>query len=216
LATNYRAAVTEQSVRDLTGLSATEASDSVISGVMTQAVVQLNHDACTRHRDWLVDFVSTERENLVDGSNTVFYTRFWPLGDYDDSGEIDTSDIVAYTIDDDGTRETVTVSSVNDAYLGKFTVSSAPVAGKDFYISYSSCPLSMSPADGLVKLALAKLTASVVYNRLNAGKVGSFRVGKVSVMRQSPAAEVYYNDYLKTVDSIRYKLLKHGRFAKEV
>jgi len=213
---NYRAAITEQDVRDLTGLTATEASDAVISGIMTHAIVQFNHDVQVQWKDWEVGFVSAERENDIDGSNTTFYTKYWPLGDYDDNGVIDTNDVEAYTIDSDGNRTVLTVSSIDDAELGKFTLSSAPPTDETFYITYASAPLKLNPLHPLMKLAVIKLTAAMVYTRIDASKIASFRVGKVAVMKQSPAFSKYYDDYKKTVSQILSRALRLGTFKKEV
>lgn len=216
MSTNYRAGITVQEVRDFIGLTDKQATDAIISGVMTYSIVQLNHDIGVRNSDWRVRTISTEKENKVDGSNTIFYTEHWPLGDYNDDGIIDSSDVEAYTIDSNGTRASVTVSAITDAGIGKITVSSAPASGTAFYLSYSSVPLDLSPINTLVKFAIIRLTAALVYTRIDASKVGSFRVGRVSVTKQSPAYTKYMFDYTSTIRQIRSKIFKEAKFDKVI
>ena len=69
----------------------------------------------------------------------------------------------------------------------------------------------MDPPHSLVKLACAQLAASLCYTRVDVGKIQSFRVGKVSVMRQSEAFTIFMRQYYDTINQIRSKIFKAER-----
>ena len=194
-------------VRTLTGLTETQISDSNVFSLIKYAMAQLNADIQVEHKDERLLYISLEKENDIDGSNTTFYTRNLLLGDKDNNGSVDTDDIEAYSLDSDGTRTSLTVSSIDDVELGKFTLASAPTEDKTYYINYFSTPLLAEPPHMLIRLACSYLTAALSYTRIDAAKCKRFRVGKISVMQQSDAFGTYMGKYRNVVDQISQTVL---------
>ena len=60
----------------------------------------------------ITDYISYDKENTIDGSNTSFWTQKYPIGDLDDDMDVDTDDIKVYQYSSDGTKTQVTVSSI--------------------------------------------------------------------------------------------------------
>jgi len=60
----------------------------------------------------------------------------------------------------------------------------------------------------LVKMACIQLSAALCFTRIDVKKVQSFRVGKVAVMKQSQAYEIYRKQYYDTINRIRSKVFK--------
>lgn len=189
-------------MRKLSDITSDELDDSGLYDVITYATKLLNRDIQIYIEDEKISYINGEKENLVDGSNTIFYTKNVFIGDADDDGEIDIDGLYAYTIDANGTRATATISSIDDARIGKFTLSSAPESTVNLYITYPYAPVNMQ-TNGLVKMACIYLTAALSSTKLDAGQMRTFRVGKTYVSREVSKFTDYMNKYLKLLDRIR-------------
>ena len=189
-------------VRTLTGLTESQISDSNLFSLIKYGMAQLNADIQVKHNNERLLYISNEKENTIDGSNTTFYTRHLLIGDKDNNGSIDSDDIEAYSLDADGTRTSLTVSSIDDVEIGKFTLSSAPEESNTYYINYFSAPLLAEPPHMLLRLACSYITAALSYTRINANKCQRFKVGKISVMQQSDAFGTYMGKYRNVLDQI--------------
>ena len=203
-----------QSVRDLTGLTTVQATESVISGCIQFATAEINADVQIKWDNENVCYISGEKKNTQDSSNTTFYTRHYPIGDRDNDGVISGIDVYAYTLDSDSARAEVVVSSIDDSELGKVTLSSAPSAGVSLYFSYYSSPVELVTPHALIKLATSRLAAALCFTRIDVSKVQSFRVGKVAVMKQSQAYDIYRKQYEGTLNRIRQEMFKTARGAE--
>ena len=101
---------TVQNVRDIGGLpNESDLPSTTISAILLFACKKVNHEI----------FVKVEDEQLQpvvdDSTTTKFYTRFYPLGDMNDSFTVNTdSVIVVDEIRTDDDRATLTVSAVDD------------------------------------------------------------------------------------------------------
>jgi len=195
-------------VRDLTGLTSGVLTDSQISGIIAHAAAQLNADIQVKWEDEQVVCISSEKENTLDGENTFFYTQHYPIGDGDNNQIISGVDVKAYTIDSSGNRVDYVVSGVIDASIGKVEVYPAPSSTETLYFTYYSSPVDMTEPHWLVKTACAQLAAALCYTRIDATKVQSFRVGKVAVMKQSQAFDVFMKQYYNTMNRIRNRVFK--------
>lgn len=205
-------------VRSLTGISQADLSDSIISGIIQHGTAQLNRDIQIYHKDEPVTYINNEKENAVDGVNKVYYVRRFPIGDRDDNGIISGADIYAHTIDSDGTRQQIVVSSISDSGTekgselgGPINLSIAPNRGDRLYFTYYSSPVDMETPHPLIRLACTQLAAALCFTRIDVTKVQSYRVGKVAVMKQSQAFDIYRRQYYETVDKIRSEILKVER-----
>lgn len=197
-----------QTVRDLTGLGSSQATDSVISGCIQFATAEINGDIQTKWENEKSAYIDGERKNTQDSSNTTFYVRHYPIGDRDNNGVISGIDVYAYTLDSDSARAEVVVSAIDDSELGKITLASAPSANVSLYFSYYSSPVELVTPHALIRLAASQLTAALCFTRIDVSKVQSFRVGKVAVMRQSQAYDIYRKQYEGTLNRIRQEMFK--------
>ena len=84
----------------------------------------------------------------------------------------------------------------------------APQVDERLYFSYFSSPVDMETPHPLVKLACTQLAASLAFTNVDARKVQSFRVGKVAVMKQSQAYDIYRKHYESTLNRIRQEMFK--------
>ena len=116
-------------------------------------------------------------------------------------------DVYAYVLDSDGTRTEHMVSGIVDDELGKIELFTAPASGRELFFTYYSAPISVELPHPLIKLAAIQRAAALCYTRIDASKVSSFRVGKISVMKQSDAYNIYMNQYYNTLTRIKKQLL---------
>jgi len=157
-------------VRDLTSITTSDLTDTELFNIIELAAIQLNGDIQTKRFEEEVLYIDETKDNTIDGSNTTFYTKFFPIGDLDNDMDVDTSDLEVYTIETDGTKTQVTVDSIiaND---GQFVLSAAPATSiSRLLVTYYSSPLSMSDPHSLIKLACIYLSAHYGYAKLNYGK----------------------------------------------
>lgn len=203
---------TIQDVRNLTGLSSSQISDEVISGIISCSVAQVNADIQIKWKDERIRFISNEKENLQDGSNTTFYTKEFPIGDADNNSFVSGADIYAYTLDSEGTRTQIIVTDIADSDIGKFTLASGPESSDAFFITYYSSPVDMIEPHKIINLATTQLTAALCFTNIDARKVHSFRVGKVSkVVNQEAAYKIYRGQYYETLIKVRSRIFKTER-----
>ncbi len=126
---------TTAKVRLISNIVIADVSDADVASLITEATALLNGDLNTRIVRERIDFLDNTRENEINGTNTTYYVKNWRdkfIGDSDDDGDVDTSDITVYQVTSAGTETTLTVSSItpND---GKFVLDSAPASS----ISYN-------------------------------------------------------------------------------
>lgn len=199
---------TPDEIRNLTGLTVSDATDAILSGIILHATAQLNGDIQNKWEDERVSTISTEKENELDSSNTTYYVQNYPLGDKTNNGSICGADVYAYTLDSDGTRAQIVVKTVDDAEFGKLTLNTAPASDVALYFTYYSSPVNMYEPNELVKLACIQLSAALAFTKIDVRKVRSFRVGKIAVTNQSEAFNIYRRQYYQTLDRIRSKIVK--------
>lgn len=100
--------------------------------------------------------------------------------------------------------------------IGKVSLASGPASNDELYFTYYSSPLDMTVPHALVKLACMQLTAALCFTQVDARKVHSFRVGKVSkLVQQDKAYSMYRNQYYDTINRIRGNIFKTAR-ARDV
>lgn len=194
--------VTTDEVRTITNISSSQISDADLSNIITFASYQLNEDLQIEIDRERVGYVSETKTNDIDGSNTTFYVKNNYIGDLDDDFDVTTSDIVMWK-EYLETKSYLTISSV-DVAEGSFTVSSAPANEGSYYVKYTYSKARMD-ASGLakkVKLAAAQLTAAWAYSKLNVGKAPRFRMGNLTVFRDTSAHKYWIDQYKETISKI--------------
>ncbi|MHA2202185.1 MAG: hypothetical protein ACW991_00715 [Candidatus Hodarchaeales archaeon] len=211
----YTENISGSDVRALTGVPVSVASDEVIGGLLPFAAAQLNEDIQVKYKDVKVTSVDSYRENKIDGSNTTFFVSDdkKPIGDYLSTGVISGGAVRAYVVRSGGTdssfqRVPIIVDSILDDEQGKFQLASAPLSSDQLFISWAHVPVELETPHPSVKVAICQLVAALAYTRVDAGKVSSFRVGKVRVMKQSEAFKKFMADYQATVTKILSEAVK--------
>jgi len=206
----YISNISADDIRILTGLSASDITDEDLNILKAYAATYFNHDVQIEYKDWRVESIDSFRENEQDDNNTTYWLPYYPIGDHNDDGSIDSGDVEAYVIEpDDGTGDSAwmktsyTVSEIIDDEWGKISLTSAPPSNGSLYFSWHSCPIELETPHPAAKLAIAQLTAALASSKLDVGKVANFRVGKVSVTKKSPDYQMYMTEYGKTITQIK-------------
>lgn len=184
---------TYSDVNLLTNVSSSDISDADITSIISKATIELNRKINIHEIREPVYYLDDTRKNSIDSSNTTFYVKNWKgkfLADLDNDGDVDTSDIIVYQVDSQGTETTLTVSSITHNE-GKFVLSSAPASGVRLYVTYDWAYKDVSTPDNLVKLACVFLTASYCYGKLNIGRSPRLRIGNKSIERDMDSPDYY-------------------------
>ena len=196
-------------VRLLAGISTNNINDEDLKAIMDIAVSQFNADVVYKVEDEQVIQISAEKTNPIDGSNTIFYAREVnnnpkSIGDRNNDGDVDEDDIYAYTLNSASprVRTAYTVSSLDSADTGKFTLASAPGTDETLFISYVVAPIDCATPNALVKLAFSQLCAIYVHSKLTATNLKKFRIGKVSIDGGSIGLEYAREGYRSALDKI--------------
>lgn len=180
---------TTANVRLISNISTAQISDPDLQSIIDDFAIGLvNSHIATEWRDERIRTISNEKENDINGTNTTFYTRHTPLCDLDDDGDVDSSDVEVYSLDSEGTRATLTVDSIDDSWIGKFSLDSAPAGNLDVFIKkYRSANVDVTTPHPMVRLACSLAATMFGVMRIEAGQYGSWRDGKVSMTKKMPA-----------------------------
>lgn len=195
-------------IRAITNLTSNEISDSEIQNLISYATYQINADIGATLYVRLGDFNFVSGN--VDGSNKTFTLRFSPIGDLNGDGNVDASDIEVWkkaNNEDQYTKMSNPIASIDDDEAGKITFSEAPSIDCDYIIKYVWFPI---PFDHyLIKKACAELTAYLCFLKLNLKDVESYRIGKVQVSKTArhPGLVSFYDRYQETLGKIRGKTI---------
>lgn len=195
---------TTANVRLLSNLITSDISDADVTSLITKATARLNRDINTRVIRERVVYIDRTRKNQIDGSNTTYYVRNWKgkyISDFDDDGDVDTSDITVYQVASDGTETTLTVSTITSAD-GKFVLSSAPISGVRLYVTYNWVYEDPATPGILIEQACTNLVIALSFEKINRGLSPSQVFGNVRLMRDMKAGSEFYKEYLNLVDKI--------------
>jgi len=188
-------------VRAMTNVTESQVTDTQLALLIEMASAQVNADINERHEDEEVKYINEEKSNEIDGTTITFYTRGYPIGDKENYYKITTDQVYAYTIDSDGLRHDISVSSI-DAEKGKVVLSRAINTNETLYFTYDSTPKLIDPPHRLVKLATIWLTAAFAYSKINLGKAPRFRQGPLTVFRDTTAHKEYMARYHNELERI--------------
>lgn len=204
-------------VRLVSGIDSDDINDADLRKLRDDvATPELNSDVQQVVKNERVRHISGVKENQINGSNKTFYLRelddsFVQLGDLNDDGVVDTSDVNFVLVDEDNdTRTDLTVVSIDDYDEGEFTVEKSngdAVKGEDGYIevSYAFSPVSMNDPDARVETACAQLTAAYAFTNIEASKLKNYSIGDVSINRQSEGYSIMRARYMETMRAINQR-----------
>ena len=197
-----------EDVRDITSIDSGQLSDTAVAKLITFASNQINSDMQIHHEDEEILYIDDEKENEIDGTNTEFYTKFFPVGDLNNDFDVDENDVNVYSIDNEGTRTLLTVSSLTPTN-GKITLSSAPSSDiAKLLVTYkqSQLRLDRSNLHPLVKTACSLLAGAWAFSKLNTGKSPHWRIGNTLVFRDTQAFNVMMNRYKQILMNINDRI----------
>lgn len=166
-------------IRSVCGISTTELSDDELSALMSIGVIAFNQECNIE-----VGGGNNEYELLTpsddDDTETVFFTKHFPIADMDGDASVSASaDVLVYDDDKQGTPSALTVSAI-DAKAGKITLSAA--ASGDVYAKYHWCPYAADSNE--VKMAFTWYISMMVWDRLIA-TAETVSQGGISVTRRN-------------------------------
>lgn len=191
-------------VRLISNLETADISDADVTSLISKATAILNGDINTPVVRERVDYIDRTRKNEINGSNTTFYVRNWRgkfIGDSDDDGDVDNSDITVNQVAADGTETTLTVSSVTSSE-GKFVLSSAPTSGVRLYVTYDWVYKDPTTPSTLIEQACSNLIVALSFEKINRGLSPSQVFGNTRLSRDMKAGSEFYKSYLGLVDKI--------------
>lgn len=198
-------------IRTLSGLTTSDISNDDLTTILGFATTKLNKDINVRVIRERIAGLDNTRRNLINNSNCVYYVKNWRdyyLGDLNNDGVVDTSDVIVYAVSGDGTETTPTIASVTPN-SGKFTLQTAQ-SGVTMYVTYSMALVDEYTPSEDITLAVSYLCGAMSYLKIDARKIANFSVGKVRVGAQSDAYNTFMDKYLNIINSIKDKPLKKG------
>jgi hypothetical protein len=194
-------------VRLITNLSTSDISDANLSSLIEYATYEINAAIGATMTAKLGD--SSYFLGDYDGANKTFAFRYSPLGDLNNDGTVDTSDIEVWSKPSTAnvytklTVGTATVASIDDHEFGKFTFTDVPSLNYDYVVKYTWFPIPFNHP--LIKRATAELTAYLAFLKSNLKDTDSYRLGKMEVRKTArhPGLVSFLDRYNQTLGQIR-------------
>ena len=181
-------------VRQLSDLEVDDISDAKISDLALIAWRDLQSKVGVRVVLEKVEKIDSTRENSIDGSNTVFFTRNSYrryMGDYDGDLALGIGDCEVWLIETNVSgKSEATVSAITSD--GKVTLETAPTASQEVYLNYIHLPLEFSPLDKMLLDATAYLTTAMAYGKLEARDYAKVGFRGLNIVRMPQG----YNNFL--------------------
>lgn len=192
-----------QDIYDFTNIECKKIDELTLSKYIELATAQINRDISVEICKEVIRQVDDTKLNTINGVNTTFYTQNYPIGDLNNDGEVTTEDIKVYSIDVDGTRTELSVTSITPN-TGQFVLSSAPTTTDlaRIELEYVVTPVTVHDPHPLVRLACIYLAAGYAYSKINIGKAKSMRFGTMSFIRHLESVD----EYMKKYDSIIFRI----------
>jgi len=194
-------------VRNLTNIEVADLLDEQIQETILLATAELNSAInCRVYREPVL-YIDQTRQNYIQGTQTEFYVRNFRgkfIADYDNDGFVDTDDLIVYVVDSVGNESIATVASI-DADNGKFTLSTAPAAGRYLYVTYAWSYVSEANPSKTLRLACALLSAAYCYAKINFGRAPQVAFGNLKIYRHMDAFDKYFKMYQNIVNRINAK-----------
>jgi len=181
-----------ETVRKLTDLDETDATDAEINDFLLMAQKELNSKLSTKVIREKIGYIDGYRKNEK-GVDLTYFVKNWNgkyLADFNFDNEINTSDVKVVQFDTNTELETeLTVSSIDIAGCS-FTLSSIPSQNVTLYVDYSYMSINPILPDGFLALATNYLASAYA---LVGEDDENIRFGNVSI---SPSVEGSKGDQL--------------------
>ena len=166
-------------IRSVSGISTTELSDDDLSGLASIAITMFNAEVAIE-----VGGADDEYELLVpaanDNTDTIFFTRHFPIFDGDGDADVSsTADVLVYDDLKQYLPNSITITTV-DGPIGKITLSDASTDSR--YAHYYWCPYAHNSPE--IKMAFVYYIAALAWDRIIATSE-SVSVHGVSVTRKN-------------------------------
>ena len=186
---------------NVTDICNTQRTTAEITALIGVASARVNRDIQRFVYKEYVTFINDVKWNTNDGSNVTFYTRNWPLGDYDNDFTVGTTDVHMYSWENNVETE-LTVSSITAAD-GKVVLSSAPSSGAQLYLTYCYIPKHLSVVSGsvspIIRDATAYLTAWLCQTKIPAELTKSYTLDRLSVVKTAEDVHRYFLMYQELI-----------------
>jgi hypothetical protein len=192
-----------ESVRKLTDLDETDATDAEINDFILMAQKELNSKLINKVVREEVRMIDSFRENEK-GVDSTYYVQNWHgkyLADSNFDNEIDTSDVKVVQYDSNTELETeLTVSSI-DIPNCSFTLSAVPSQNVTLYVDYAYMAVDPVLPNGFLALATNYLAAAYA---LIGEDDENIRFGNVSIGPSSEGSkgDQLYNKYLSLLQQL--------------
>ncbi len=206
----WRGYCSPDDVRTIANLTVDDITDSRLYDIITFAMAQINHEINSKIIEEEVTEIDTTRENKIDGSNKTFYVQKsfnWYIGDMDDDGDVDTSDIIVYQYDSEGNKTELSVSEIYPNE-GKFVLPSAPASGVTLKVTYVYAPVSESDPHPMLKQACAYLSAALAFTRIETGYYEKLQLGKLTLANMTSGFTQFYNLYQKVLHLLKSRMMR--------
>ena len=197
----YYGYCTVDEIRQMTNISASDISDTQLATMIGFAGAQINGDMNVHHEDEVIKYLDSHRSNKQDGVNSTFFTEHYPIGDANDDFRITVSDINVYSVDSSGTKTKLVVTQVNNM-TGEFRLNTAPSGDVELQVTYKSTQRNVETPDTLIKMACIYLSAAMGYSKLTIGKSRRFKMGNLTVFRDTDSYNTYFRKYREIMDLI--------------
>lgn len=198
-------------VRDIISLTTDDITDEKVMVLIKRAQIKIAQEIYVYHEDELVEYINSEKDNEINGSNQTYYIRFWPIADRNQNGVVDKNDVNFYKFDSEGTRTEMTISSV-DASLGKITLSEAPTTSYTLRVTYSSIPPNIRDTD--LEDACTFLTAALCYSKCEPTLLK--HLDTLDVLRMPDPYNRFMEIYRDTMKRIKSEIARKVEDTKKV
>lgn len=193
----------------------TSITDIQLYKLIRMASLTVNHDISNRVHREKVDWVSDVKTNDIDGSNTTYYTKNYPVGDMNDDFTVDEDDIEVYQILNE-TETELTVSSFN-VDDGKFVLSTAPAIGSTVEINYVYTPkgFRLDPVNELIRKATSYLAAYLMQHKIDDTKlITKASLDRLSITRQPDIVKYNLMQYENLINRINGGMMEVGEVSE--
>ena len=202
---------TVSDIRDFMSLTTDSISDEIVNRLIKRAQVKIARDLYIHIEEERVSYIDEEKDNKIDGTNQVLYTRNYPIADANQDGLVNTNDVHVYKFDNNGVRTEITLTSIT-ASLGKITLSEVTDTNYSYKITYTTRYQNITDSD--LNLLCTFLTAGFCYLKVDPAVLKHFDT--LDVIRMPDGADRYFKQYEELLKSVKSRMMKRVEDEKRV
>lgn len=212
-------------------ITETQMSNTEVDALIAKVIPELNNDLNLGISGERLFQIDNWRENKVNGVNTIYfpsslfaqnnYGDYYPefyIGDSDNDGSVDTSDLTFTEYKSDKTYADIAVSSISYDD-GKVTLASAPASSSRLVWSGSISPVkqeSDANCDGRLKLACGLLVKAYALKKISPKHFSKIDFESLKISKgRNDAGDEAYNQYKELIDQMRAPF-KSFRFEHDI